>query len=107
MPEIPTIVLILVIPAVIALVTMMKDIGLPGRLAGPVAVALGLAAMAAYTLWGDLPIFVNLMIGVLIGLGASGFYDLAKLTGIGGTNVNAIANTHTITPSPDDGHADL
>ena len=73
------VVLILIVPAVIGLVNMLKRAGLPTSLAGPVAVALGLAFTISYGIWGEHQLFVLSMLGILIGLGATGFYDLRKL----------------------------
>ena len=73
------VVLILIVPAVIGLVNMLKRAGLPTALAGPVAVALGLAFTIGYGIWGEHQLFVLSMLGILIGLGATGFYDLRKL----------------------------
>ena len=73
------VVLILIVPAVIGLVNMLKRAGLPVTLAGPVAVALGLVFTISYGLWGEHQLFVLSMLGILIGLGATGFYDLRKL----------------------------
>ena len=73
------VVLILIVPAVIGLVNMFKRAGLPTAFAGPVAVALGLAFTISYGIWGEHQLFVLSMLGILIGLGATGFYDLRKL----------------------------
>ena len=73
------VVLILIVPAVIGLVNMLKRAGLPTGLAGPVAVALGLVFTISYGIWGEHQLFVLSMLGILIGLGATGFYDLRKL----------------------------
>ena len=72
---------LLVIPAVVGLVNMLKAVGLAPRWAGPVAVVIGLAIMLAYGIWGEHHLFVYALLGILIGLGAAGFYDLAKLLG--------------------------
>ena len=73
------VVLILIVPAVIGLVNMLKRAGLPTALAGPVAVVLGLVFTISYGIWGEHQLFVLSMLGILIGLGATGFYDLRKL----------------------------
>lgn len=72
---------LLVIPAVVGLVNMLKAVGLAVRWAGPVAVGIGLVIMLAYGAWGEHPLFTYALLGILIGLGAAGFYDLAKLLG--------------------------
>lgn len=53
-------------PAVLALVTLARDLGLPTRLAAP------LAGTGAYAAVAD---------GLLLGLGAAGLYDAARLAG--------------------------
>lgn len=86
--------LILIVPAVIGLVNMLKRAGLPTALAGPVAVVLGLAFTISYGIWGEHQLFVLSMLGILIGLGATGFYDLRKL---------GASDTLIVTPAaPDD-----
>lgn len=74
------------IPAIIALVTLAKDLGLPSKLSPLLAVVLGiLAAVAdAYVNGGilDGPSFAQVvMTGILLGLGAAGLYDGAKAVG--------------------------
>lgn len=85
------VVLILIVPAVIGLVNMLKRAGLPTSLAGPVAVALGLVFTISYGLWGEHRLFVLSMLGILIGLGATGFYDLRKL---GASDTPIVTPTH-------------
>ena len=80
-PAALAVIALLVIPAVVGLINMLKSVGLATRWAGPVAVVIGLAVMLAYGIWGEHPLFVYALLGILIGLGAAGFYDLAKLLG--------------------------
>lgn len=85
-PATLAVIALLVIPAVVGLVNMLKAVGLATRWAGPVAVALGLVVMLAYGLVTDPPaspaqLFIYGLAGVLIGLGAVGLYDLVKLSG--------------------------
>ena len=70
---------VLIVPSVVAVITMLKDVGLPPRLSPLVAIVLGIALMIAYAVWGEHRIFVYGLIGLLIGLGACGFYDLRKM----------------------------
>lgn len=78
-PAALAVIALLVIPAVVGLVNMLRAVGLTSRWAGPVAVLIGLVVMLAYGLWGDQLLFVYALVGILVGLGAAGFYDLAKL----------------------------
>lgn len=72
---------IIVIPALLGLVNMLKRVGLPVDFAGPVAVVLGVAVLLTYAAFGDNRYFVFAMIGLLVGLGVTGFYDLSKQFG--------------------------
>lgn len=74
------------VPAIIALVTMAKDLGLPARLSPLLAVVLGVAlavfdgiATATYI---DGQGYAQLVAtGVVLGLGAAGLYDGARVIG--------------------------
>lgn len=81
MPDIHPALIALVLPAIIGLINMLKSVGLPTPAAGPVAVALGVVGAVSWTLWGEQPVYVAGVVGVLLGLGAAGFYDLSKLLG--------------------------
>lgn len=74
-------VVLFVIPAIIGLINLLKKVGLPTQFAGVVAVVLGVAVMLLYAAFGDSRYFVLGMVGVLVGLGATGYYDLSKLFG--------------------------
>lgn len=69
------------VPAVIALVTLFKDLGLPSKLGPLAAVVLGvlLSVLSALAVG---PITANwyetVSVGVILGLSASGLYDGAK-----------------------------
>lgn len=80
-PAALAVIALLVIPAVVGLINMLKAVGLAVRWAGPVAVGIGLVVMLAYGIWGEHQLFMYALLGILIGLGAAGFYDLAKLLG--------------------------
>lgn len=69
------------IPAILGLTNMLKDLHLPTRFAGPVAVVLGAGMMLAYHAWGDHRAFLLGLVGVLVGLGVTGYYDLARMIG--------------------------
>lgn len=72
------------VPAVIALVTLAKDLGLPSKFAALVAVVLGVAlslfstaaVSGTITNW-----YEPIGVGVILGLSASGLYDGAKAVG--------------------------
>ena len=74
------------VPAVLALVTLVKDLGMPSRLAPVLALALGVVltllhtlstgdSITTHTIWG------LITSGLILGLSASGVYDGAKLIG--------------------------
>lgn len=74
------------VPAVLALVTLAKDLGLPSRIAPLLAIVLGvvLTVLQAAAMNGGLTtadIFTVISSGVILGLSASGLYDGAKLVG--------------------------
>ena len=68
-------------PAVLALVTLAKDLGLPTRLAAPLAVALGVILAAADHALAGSGAYAAAADGLLLGLGAAGLYDAARLAG--------------------------
>lgn len=74
------------VPAVLALVTLVKDLGMPSRLAPVLALALGVVltllhtlsmgdSITTHTIWG------LITSGLILGLSASGVYDGTKLIG--------------------------
>lgn len=74
------------VPAVLALVTLVKGLGMPSRLAPVLALALGVVltllhtlsmgdSITTHTIWG------LITSGLILGLSASGVYDGAKLIG--------------------------
>lgn len=72
---------IIVIPALLGLINMLKRVGLAVDFAGPVAVVLGVVVMLTYAAFGDNRYFIFAMLGILVGLGVTGFYDLSKQFG--------------------------
>lgn len=68
-------------PAILALVTLAKDLGLPTRLAAPLAVALGVILAAADHALAGSGAYAAAADGLLLGLGAAGLYDAARLAG--------------------------
>jgi len=74
------------IPAVIALVTLAKDLGLPPRFSPLFAVVLGVVlvlfdGVATATLYDVQTVFQLIATGILLGLGAAGLYDGARAIG--------------------------
>lgn len=63
--------------AVIALVTIAKDLGLPSRLGSVLALALGIGIHAAAT-YLDPGLWQVISQGLILGLGGSGIYDVTK-----------------------------
>lgn len=74
------------VPAIIALVTLAKDLGIPSRLAPLLAVFLGVAltlfdALASGLVL-DMPgLLTAIGTGIILGLSASGLYDGASIIG--------------------------
>lgn len=72
------------VPAVLALVTLAKDLGMPSRLAPVLALVLGVALTLLHTLGLGEGITTHnvyglITSGLILGLSASGLYDGAKL----------------------------
>lgn len=72
------------VPAVIALVTLAKDLGLPSRLSPLLAVVLGVAVamfdlFATGSVLGTQNILQTIGTGIILGLSASGLYDGARV----------------------------
>ncbi|MFT3877125.1 MAG: hypothetical protein QM708_11990 [Propioniciclava sp.] len=67
--------------AIIALVTLLRDVGLPPKLAPFAAIGIGVALSAATQLWGDNTLWQAATHGLQLGLAASGIYDAARLVG--------------------------
>ena len=68
-------------PAVLALVTLARDLGLPKRLAAPLAVVLGVILASADHALAGTGAYAAVADGLLLGLGAAGLYDAARLAG--------------------------
>lgn len=78
-----TITTIATVPAVLALVTLAKDLGLPRNLSPILAIVLGIGltildglAGRGISNW-----YQEISVGLILGLSASGLYDSAKLMG--------------------------
>lgn len=64
------------VPAIVAIVNWLKALGLPPRGALFAAVLLGVGINIAGYVWADAGWFTVASSGLLLGLGASGIYDL-------------------------------
>lgn len=83
------------VPAVIALVTLAKDLGLPSRLSPLLAVLLGVAlslfdGFALGMEFNTQSVLSSIGIGVILGLSASGLYDGAKAVGTASRGKHAL-----------------
>ncbi|QBZ73216.1 holin [Microbacterium phage Theresita] len=78
-----TITTLATVPAVIALVTLLKDLGLPSKLSPLAAVVLGvgLSILAALSLGTVTNWYETVSLGVILGLSAAGLYDGARAIG--------------------------
>lgn len=81
-----TVVTLATVPAVLALVTLLKDLGLPSKLAPLVAVLLGVVvtlvdAWAGGGFASSQEVVQSISVGVILGLSAAGLYDSAKVAG--------------------------
>lgn len=66
-------------PAVFALVTLAKDLGLPTRLAALTAVVLGVGLSVADHALAGSGAYSAAASGLILGLGAAGLYDTARI----------------------------
>ena len=66
-------------PAVLALVTLAKDLGLPTRLAALTAVVLGVGLSVADHALAGSGAYSAAASGLILGLGAAGLYDTVRL----------------------------
>lgn len=67
------------VPAMLAIVELLKRLGLPAKAAMPVTVVLSVALGLAQTFLGGDPVYQAAAKYLLMGLGACGLYDAAKL----------------------------
>lgn len=72
------------IPAILAIVNLLKGLGLSGKWSALVAVALGVAINVLVYLFAASGAFQAASTGLLLGLGAAGLYDASKLAGKAG-----------------------
>ena len=69
------------VPAILGLVTIARDLGVPAKFAPALAVLFGVGVAVAEQQLGHLPAFQAGVGGLLVGLAASGVYDASKLAG--------------------------
>ena len=65
---------------IIGLVQLAKSAGLPSKWAGLVAVTLGVVASVCFTLWGEVPVYKAVIVGLALGLSAAGLWSTQKAT---------------------------
>ena len=71
-----TVTTIATVPAIVAIVNLIKGLGLDGKLSALVAVLLGVLLSIAVVVGAGNPIFDAAAQGLLLGLAAAGLYDL-------------------------------
>lgn len=76
MPDFDPVATILSVPAIIALVNLLKGVGSLGRWAAVAAVAVGILLTVSAYFWGDAGWYIASARGALLGLAAAGLYDL-------------------------------
>lgn len=68
------------VPAILALVNLAKDLGLPSKLSPLVAVVVGVGLLIANTYLADSAGYQAAIQGLILGLGAAGLYDITRPT---------------------------
>lgn len=71
------------VPAVLALVNLAKETGLPSKLGPLAALIFGVACSAAVAIVEHQALAPAILSGIVLGLGASGLYDATKPSGGG------------------------
>lgn len=91
-----------VVPAVIGLVEVCKDLGLPTRAAPAAAVCFGVLAALAQLYAGTWPWIQAVVLGVSLGLSACGLYSGVRTVISSQSSVlsSQVASTHHDAPSP-------
>lgn len=69
---------ILSVPAVVAIVTLLKSMGVVGKWAMLAAVIVAVVLNVADYLWATSGLYGAAVAGLLLGLAAAGLYDVAK-----------------------------
>ena len=90
---------IAVIPAIVGLVQVAKDLGVPSNFAPAIAVVFGLAAGFAQFYAGQLPWISAAITGIALGLSAVGLYAGAKTVAANVSISNKNSNIPTQTPT--------
>lgn len=67
--------------AILAVVQLGKDLGLTGKASLVAAVLLGVAFSVAEFYFGAAPVYGAVRAGLVLGLGAAGLYDVARIAG--------------------------
>ena len=80
-----TLVALISVPGIIAIVNLLKSIGLSGRWSALVAVALGVGLSLAHWALADSGAWQAAESGIVLGLGAAGLWDVTKTTPSGVT----------------------
>ena len=70
-------------PAVLALVNLAKQMGLPSKAAAPLAVVLGVLLAVADHLLAGTGVYDAAASGLILGLAAAGLYDAARIVAPG------------------------
>ena len=70
---------LLTAPAILGLVTLARDLGMPAKFAPMLAVALGVTLAVADQQFAGMPAWQAATSGLLLGLAASGLYDGARI----------------------------
>ena len=63
---------------IVGLVQLAKSAGLNSKYAGLVAVIMGVIASVGFTLWGNVPIYKAIIVGLALGLSAAGLWSTTK-----------------------------
>jgi len=69
---------VLSVPAVVAIVELLKSFGVSGKWALAAAVLVAVALNVAAYLWSTSGLYAAIVAGILLGLSAAGLYDVAK-----------------------------
>ena len=76
--ELNAVVTLATVPAILALVTVAKDLGLPSKLATVAAIVFGITLAVADYLFASEGLYQAVSEGLILALGAAGLYDLRK-----------------------------
>lgn len=68
------------VPAVLAIVNLLKSVGLSGKWSALAAVVVAVGITISSELFGDHPVYAAAATGLILGLSAAGLYDATKPT---------------------------